>query len=71
MGSELREVLTALGSPWASFFCELNCVLSPLFTCSVAKLCPSLGNFMDCSTPARQATPSLHYLPEFAQIHVC
>ena len=33
---------------------------------SVARLCPTLPP-MDCSTPG---FPALHYLPEFAQIHV-
>ena len=35
--------------------------------CSVIKLCPALCNPMNCSTPG---FPVLHYLPEFAQIHV-
>ena len=35
--------------------------------CSVAKLCPSLCDPMDCSIPASSV---LYYLPEFAQIHV-
>ena len=35
--------------------------------CSVAKLCPTLCNPMDCSTPG---FPALHYLPEFVQTHV-
>ena len=35
--------------------------------CSVTKLCPTLCNPMNCSTPG---FPVLHYLPEFAQIHV-
>ena len=35
--------------------------------CSVAKSCPTLCDPMDCSTPGFLA---LHYLPEFAQIHV-
>ena len=34
---------------------------------SVAKLCPTLCNFMDCSTPGFLV---LHCLPEFAQTHV-
>ena len=34
--------------------------------CSVAKSCPTLGNPMDGSTPGSV----LHYLPEFALIHV-
>ena len=35
--------------------------------CSVTKLCPTLGDPLDCSTPG---FPILHYLREFAQIHV-
>ena len=35
--------------------------------CSVAQLCLSLCDSMDCSTPG---FPVLHYLPEFVQIHV-
>ena len=35
--------------------------------CSVAKLCPTLCDPMDCNTPG---FPVLHYLPEFAQTHV-
>ena len=35
--------------------------------CSVTKLCLTLSNPMDCSTPGFLV---LHYLPEFAQIHV-
>ena len=35
--------------------------------CSVTKSCPTLCNPIDCSMPG---FPVLHYLPEFAQIHV-
>ena len=35
--------------------------------CSVAQLCPTLCDLMDCSTPG---FPILHYLPEFAQTPV-
>ena len=35
--------------------------------CSVAKSCQTLCDPMDCST---RGSPVLHYLPEFAQIHV-
>ena len=35
--------------------------------CSVAKSCPTLCNPMDCSTTG---FPVLHYLQEFAQIHI-
>ena len=38
-----------------------------LFLLLVAQSCPILCNPMDCSTPG---FPVLHYLPEFAQIHV-
>ena len=37
------------------------------FCCSVAKPCLTLCDPMDCSMPG---FPVLHYLPEFAQIHV-
>ena len=33
----------------------------------VNKLCPTFCNPMDCSMPGSSV---LHYLPEFAQIHV-
>ena len=36
-------------------------------SCSVAKMCLTLRDPMDCSTPG---FPVLHYLPEFAQTHV-
>ena len=35
--------------------------------CSIAKSCPTLYDSMDCSMPG---FPVLHYLPEFAQVHV-
>ena len=35
--------------------------------CSVAQLCPTLCDPMDCSM---SGLPVLHYLPKFAQIHV-
>ena len=34
---------------------------------SVAQLCPTLCDPMDCSTPG---LPVPHYLPKFAQVHV-
>ena len=41
---------------------------SPFFlSCSVAKSCLTLCDSLDCSAPG---FPVLHYLPEFAQIHV-
>ena len=36
-------------------------------SCSVAQLCPTLCDSMDCSTPG---FPVHHHLPEFAQSHV-
>ena len=46
----------------------LSCNFFPFFyCCSVAKSCPTLCDPMDCSVPG---SPVLHYLPEFAQIHV-
>ena len=35
-------------------------------SCSVAQLCPTLYNPMDCST----GLPVSHHLPEFAQVHI-
>ena len=37
------------------------------YCCSVAKLCLTLGNPMDCSTPG---FPVFHHLPELSQTHV-
>ena len=37
------------------------------FCCSVAKLCPTLCDPLDCSMPG---FPILHHLPEFLQTHV-
>ena len=50
-----RQTPWALQSP-AHFFC----------CCSVPKMCPTLCNPMDCSTPGLSV---LHYLPDFAQTH--
>ena len=36
------------------------------FCCSVAKLCPTLWDPLDCHTPG---FPVLHYFPEFTQTH--
>ena len=46
----------------ADFFLVEYC-----YCCSVAKLFPTLCNPMDCSRPG---FPVLHYLPEFAKVHV-
>ena len=43
------------------YFCYTHCC------CSVAKLCPNLCDRMNCSM---SGFPVLHYLLEFAQIHV-
>ena len=40
-------------------------MLYPSSHCSVAKLCLTLCDLMDCSTPG---FPVLHHLPEFAQL---
>ena len=43
------------------------CTLREFFCCSVAQLCPTLCNPMDCSTPS---FPVIHYFLEFASTHV-
>ena len=48
------------------YMCVCVCVLSVQFS-SVAQLCLTLYNPMDCSTPG---FPVLHHLPEFAQTHI-
>ena len=47
---------------------KLNHYLLICCSCSVAKCCPTLWDPMDCSMSDSSV---LHYLPEFAQIHVC
>ena len=47
---------------------QLLWLLGMLFYCSVAKLCLSLCDPIDCSTPG---FPVLHCLLEFTQIHIC
>ena len=42
--------------------------LSVPFVCSVAQLCPTLCDPMDCSTPDPLVP---HHLPELAQVHFC
>ena len=49
--------------PSSLFSCFCVCC----YCCSVAKSCPTLCNPMDCSTPGSSV---LHYLLEFAQMHV-
>ena len=43
------------------------CVLVKVICCSLVKSCPTLWDPMECSTPGSSV---LHYLPEFAQVHV-
>ena len=57
-------------SLYASFFLFTNIIFCNSFHCcycSVAKSCLTLCDPMDCSSPGFSV---LHYLPEFAQIHV-
>ena len=51
------------------YYVSLNCLFYSryLLFYSVTKLCLTSCDPMDCSTPS---FPVLHYLPEFAQIHV-
>ena len=49
------------------YFQKLFTILDALTSYSVTKLHLTLSGPMDCSTPG---SPVLHYLPEFAQIHV-
>ena len=49
------------------FFSVLKCLQFNCCCCSVTKLCLTLCDPMDCNTPS---FPVLHYLLEFAQIHV-
>ena len=46
---------------------QIQLVNTHLCCCSVTKLCLTLCNHMDCSTPGFSV---LHYFPEFAQTHV-
>ena len=48
-------------------FTLYNFNLLLFWCCSVTKSCPTLCDLMDCSMPGFSV---LHYLPEFAQIHV-
>ena len=44
-----------------------GCSFQTYCRCSVSKLCPTLCDHVNCSTPG---FPELHYLLEFAQTHV-
>ena len=48
-------------------FSRISPALVSFCCCSVAQLCPTLCDLMDCSTPG---FPVLHHLPELAQTHV-
>ena len=56
---------------WITIFCwvdKTHCIYLFIYCCSVAKLCLTLCDPMDCSMPSFSV---LHYLLEFAQLHVC
>ena len=53
-------------SPQSSLV-SLTCYALKTPSCSVTKLCPTLWDPMDCSTPGFHV---LHHLPEFARAHV-
>ena len=61
--SQMVELLSPLGPSFMSFMSFLHSVQFS----SVAQLCPTLCNPMDCSTPA---LPVHHHLTEFTQTHV-
>ena len=64
-----EPVLRAWENRNRNTFITNYCILSSKeICCSVAKLCPTLCNSMDCSTPG---FPVLHCHPELAQTHVC
>ena len=52
---------------WVSHYCCITFPPTYSLCCSVAKLCLTLCNPMDCSTPG---FPVLHYLLEFTQTRV-
>ena len=52
---------------WVSHYCCIKLPLPYSLCCSVTKLCLTLCDLMDCSTPS---FPVLHYLLEFTQTHV-
>ena len=58
--STMWKLFVTFGRGWRTLHCH----------CSVAKLCPTLCDPLDCSTPGFPSFPVLHYLQEFAQMHV-
>ena len=61
-----KHVSSKVNIPRSSFFKNFNGSLI-FCCCSVTKSCPTHCNPVDCSTPG---LPVLHYLLEFAQVHV-
>ena len=59
------ELSAALG--WGGLQTGIQNSMPSWWCCSVAKLCPTVCNPEDCSTPG---FPILHYLLEFLQTHV-
>ena len=57
MAENILLLFSDFGQYWTSFLC---------ICCSVAKLCLTLCESVDCSTPV---FPVLYYLPEFIQTH--
>ena len=51
----------------AQYKSAADTILQSSHYCSVARLCSTLCNPVDCSTPGSSV---FHYLPEFAQTHV-
>ena len=60
MTSQVQTLISGMSGGGTLYF--LSCCY-----CSVAKFCQTLCDPMDCST---RGSPVLHYLPEFAPIHV-
>ena len=75
-GTTIHKVVQVKSLQWPSVpLCLPNCpsplsyyvIFSSVQFSSVAQLCPTLCNPMNCSTPG---LPVHHQLPEFTQIHV-
>ena len=54
--------------PYSRTLLFIHSILKVYCFFSISKLCPTLCNSMDCSTPGFSV---LHHHSEFAQIHVC
>ena len=57
----IPDLVSLLVNPPRNSFKQAICC------CSVAKLCPTLCDQMDCSMPG---FPVSHYLPEFVQVYI-